>query len=69
MVSTDESGSPIFTSDFFGETPSQNNPRYWLALHEREPVDVVILDLMLPDTDGLEICRLIRARSDSPIRR
>ena len=38
-----------------------------LALHGREPVDVVILDLMLPDTDGLEICRLIRARSDSPI--
>jgi two-component system phosphate regulon response regulator OmpR len=38
-----------------------------LALHEREPVDVVILDLMLPDTDGLEICRLIRARSDSAI--
>jgi two-component system phosphate regulon response regulator OmpR len=38
-----------------------------LALHGREPVDVVVLDLMLPDTDGLEICRLIRARSDSPI--
>src|SRR5262249_50390620 len=38
-----------------------------LALHGREPVDVVILDLMLPDADGLEICRRIRARSDSPI--
>src|ERR1700686_3913050 len=38
-----------------------------LALHGREPVDVVILDLMRPDTDGLEICRQIRARSDSPI--
>jgi DNA-binding response OmpR family regulator len=38
-----------------------------LTLHAREPVDAVILDLMLPDADGLEICRSIRARSDSPI--
>jgi two-component system phosphate regulon response regulator OmpR len=27
-----------------------------LALHGREPVDVVILDLMLPDIEGLDIC-------------
>ena len=38
-----------------------------LALHGREPADVVILDLMLPDGDGLDICREMRARSDSPI--
>jgi DNA-binding response OmpR family regulator len=38
-----------------------------LALHGREPVDAIILDLMLPDADGLDICRQIRARSDSPI--
>ncbi|HEX4829009.1 MAG TPA: response regulator transcription factor, partial [Xanthobacteraceae bacterium] len=38
-----------------------------LALHGREPLDVVILDLMLPDTDGLDICQQIRARSDTPI--
>jgi DNA-binding response OmpR family regulator len=38
-----------------------------LALHAREAVDAVILDLMLPDADGLELCRRIRARSDSPI--
>jgi DNA-binding response OmpR family regulator len=38
-----------------------------LAMHGREAVDAVILDLMLPDTDGLEICRRIRARSNSPI--
>jgi DNA-binding response OmpR family regulator len=38
-----------------------------LALHRQEGADAVILDLMLPDTDGLEVCRLIRARSDTPI--
>ena len=38
-----------------------------LALHGREPVDIVVLDLMLPDGDGLDVCRQIRARSDSPI--
>jgi DNA-binding response OmpR family regulator len=38
-----------------------------LVLHRQETADAVILDLMLPDTDGLEVCRLIRTRSDTPI--
>src|SRR5262249_11534427 len=38
-----------------------------LALHGREAVDGVILDLMLPGIEGLDICRQIRARSGSPI--
>ncbi len=29
--------------------------------------DAVILDIMLPDLDGLEVCRQIRERSDVPI--
>jgi len=38
-----------------------------VARHSREDFDALILDLMLPDMDGLEICRRIRARSDTPI--
>lgn len=38
-----------------------------IARHSREDFDALILDLMLPDMDGLEICRRIRARSDTPI--
>jgi DNA-binding response OmpR family regulator len=29
--------------------------------------DLIVLDLMLPDIDGFDICRTIRARSDVPI--
>lgn len=31
------------------------------------PWDVILLDLMLPSRDGMEICREIRSRSDVPI--
>ncbi|MGC8514173.1 MAG: response regulator transcription factor [Acidimicrobiales bacterium] len=35
-----------------------------LNLLDTENPDIVLLDLMLPDVDGLEICRLIRERSN-----
>jgi two-component system response regulator MtrA len=36
------------------------------AFHEYKP-DLVLLDLMLPGTDGIEVCRQIRAESGVPI--
>jgi two-component system response regulator MtrA len=38
-----------------------------LGAFRREKPDVVLLDLMLPGTDGLEVCRQIRAESGVPI--
>lgn len=38
-----------------------------IALCEREVFDALILDLMLPDMDGLDICKHIRQKSQLPI--
>jgi DNA-binding response OmpR family regulator len=38
-----------------------------LELHAREHPDLVILDLMLPILDGMEVCRRIRAWANTPI--
>ena len=38
-----------------------------LQLHERHDPDLVVLDLMLPEIDGLEVTRELRRRGDTPI--
>ncbi len=38
-----------------------------LAIARREKPDLVILDLMLPQIDGREVCRRLRRESDVPI--
>lgn len=37
------------------------------ALFKREDPDIILLDIMLPDGDGYEICKKIRLISDVPI--
>ena len=38
-----------------------------LARFSQAPTDVVLIDIMLPDIDGFEVCRAIRRQSDVPI--
>jgi two-component system phosphate regulon response regulator OmpR len=43
------------------------NAREGLSAVEAKAFDGVVLDIMLPDLDGFEVCRRMRARSDVPI--
>ncbi|MGD8406374.1 MAG: response regulator transcription factor [Anaerolineales bacterium] len=38
-----------------------------LAMARREKPDLIVLDLLLPDMDGREVCRILRNESDVPI--
>ncbi|MFN7472060.1 MAG: response regulator [Roseiflexaceae bacterium] len=35
-----------------------------LEMHAQHPIDVIVLDLMIPHIDGIEVCRRIRTTSD-----
>ena len=46
--------------------PAASGREMWHML-DRHAVDLVVLDLMLPDTDGLVLCRDLRAKSNIPV--
>lgn len=50
----------------FRVTGARNGQEMWEVL-ERLPIDVVLLDVMLPGISGMDLCRALRARSLIPI--
>ena len=61
-----------FFKRFDVELSSATRPSTGLAMLRAqpliaEPCDAVILDVMLPEIDGFELCRTIRRESDVPV--
>ena len=48
----------------FEAIAARDGREMWQAL-ERHAVDLIVLDLMLPDTDGLTLCRDLRAKAST----
>lgn len=51
----------------FNAISAQSAPEMWLAFKGDRPIDLILLDVMLPGTNGLDICRAVRKDSDVPI--
>ena len=49
------------------EVTTATTPLEGLRLFQAHPFDLLVLDLSLPQMDGMEICRLIRQESQIPI--
>lgn len=50
----------------FDALAARDGREMWQML-ERHVVDLIVLDLMLPDTDGLTLCRDLRAKGNLPV--
>lgn len=67
----DEATFSDFVTSYFGregfEVEVATTARAGLEVIDNHPPDVLILDLNLPDMDGLDVCREVRSRSSIPI--
>ena len=71
LIIDDDARLGAMVSDYLGESGFRATVRETaadgLALLRTEPFDAVILDVMLPDLDGFELLRRVRAGSELPI--
>jgi len=71
LLIEDDARLAEMVSEYLGESGFRvsiaSGGRAGLERAAREPFDALVLDLMLPDMDGLEVCRELRAKSDTPV--
>ncbi|MGK0290705.1 MAG: DNA-binding response OmpR family regulator [bacterium] len=56
-----------YLSKYGFQVTSANHPHDGLRLLDQETYGLIILDVMLPEMDGFEVCREIRKKSSIPI--
>jgi two-component system OmpR family response regulator len=71
LVVEDDAGTRTLLMRFlqengFAATGARDGAEMWEAL-ERTPADLVLLDVMLPGTGGMDLCRALRRKSAVPI--
>lgn len=59
--------SRLLQENGFSVRSAATAPEMWIALENGPTPSLVILDIMLPGTNGLDLCRQIRRKSDIPI--
>ncbi|WP_217594595.1 response regulator transcription factor [Cohnella sp. GbtcB17] len=71
LLAEDDALMREFITDYFvregWNVLEADNGRTALDLFERNAVDLVVLDLMMPELDGWTTCRRIREKSDVPV--
>src|SRR5919108_5410966 len=71
LVVEDEASIASFVSLYLKnagyDVSTASNGAEALASVQSDQPSLIVLDLMLPDIDGIEICRRIRQKSDVPI--
>ncbi|HBY92815.1 MAG: response regulator transcription factor [Ardenticatenaceae bacterium] len=71
LVVDDDAPSVKMTSFLLKEegydVKTADNGRDALRIIEEEPIDLVILDVMMPHLDGYEVCRRIRQKYEVPV--
>ncbi|MBF0147107.1 MAG: response regulator [Magnetococcales bacterium] len=71
LVIDDDPDICQLVGDFFQKNGFQvttaNNGKGLQELLDRMKIDLIVLDLMLPDEDGLVVCRNLRSRSNIPV--
>lgn len=71
LLVEDDARLAAMVSDYLGEagfrTTRAATGAAAMQLAASDTFDAMILDLMLPDADGLDLCRSLRAKSDIPV--